>query len=409
MSTENKYSKFAVLYVDDEEQALKYFGKILGREFQVLTANSVATAMEILEKDHEKIGVVLTDQRMPNGNGTDLLKQVHTKWPKIVRMMVTAYSELDLAVEAVNAGQIFKYLTKPVDFPQLRETLKAAMDMFLTQGERDSLLQIKMSSLRRMVVEDRVRSLAKLTFGLAHHLRNSMTAMGCFLEEMDPANDDAPPSTEGLSPAAKNTANQLWSLAVQERNRLLTMLERVIKSVVEPVCEFASQMDAEDLLKKAAHLAQQDIAPRKVSVELGANNLGKLQVDEAKITQLIKILVSYVARHTSPDGTVTISLKGTTPLWETTAIQFFISGAGLNWSDEDVATFFTPFAFPKSDPSELGLGLLNAFSIAHQHGGEILVHRAAPNGPGFEVLLPMNPQQVKRPSVQENLLETVFT
>ena len=97
MSTDNKYSKFAVLYVDDEEQALKYFGKILGKEFQVITANSVAAALEILNKDHEKIGIVLTDQRMPNASGTDLLKEVTAKWPKLVRMMVTAYSELDLA------------------------------------------------------------------------------------------------------------------------------------------------------------------------------------------------------------------------------------------------------------------------------------------------------------------------
>ena len=56
MSTDNKYNKFAVLYVDDEEQALKYFAKILGREFQILTAPSVAAALEILNRDHEKIG-----------------------------------------------------------------------------------------------------------------------------------------------------------------------------------------------------------------------------------------------------------------------------------------------------------------------------------------------------------------
>src|SRR5215468_6050852 len=106
-----KYNKYIVLYVDDEEQALKYFQKGLGREFQVMIATNVAAALEILNKDAAKIGVVVTDQRMPGASGTELLTAIRKQWPAITRIMTTAYSDMESAIAAVNAGAIFKYLT----------------------------------------------------------------------------------------------------------------------------------------------------------------------------------------------------------------------------------------------------------------------------------------------------------
>src|SRR3984885_12889226 len=95
MSEPTPYNKYIVLYVDDEEQALKYFQRGLGKEFQIQIATNVAAALEILGKDAAKIGVVITDQRMPSQSGTELLKIVHAKWPNIVRILTTAYSEVD--------------------------------------------------------------------------------------------------------------------------------------------------------------------------------------------------------------------------------------------------------------------------------------------------------------------------
>src|ERR1700759_757353 len=83
-------AKFAVLYVDDEEKALNYFKKGLGKDFQVLIAANVAQANEILAREASRIGVVITDQRMPGQSGTDLLAQLRRESPNIVRVLVTA-------------------------------------------------------------------------------------------------------------------------------------------------------------------------------------------------------------------------------------------------------------------------------------------------------------------------------
>jgi two-component system probable response regulator PhcQ len=409
-----KYNKYAVLYVDDEEQALKYFQKGLGRDFQVMIATNVAAAMEILKKDAAKIGVVVSDQRMPGGSGTELLTNIRRQWPNIVRIMTTAYSDMESAIAAVNAGQIFKYLTKPVDFNLMRETLKQAMDEFLARGERDSFLQIKMSDLRRLVVADRVGSLANMAYGMSQHLRNSMTAMSCFLEEADPANSEAQALAAAATAAgngatgAQDYAKQLWSLAAAERDRLIQMLESVQRTAVDPVCQFGNETDPEQVIKRAAEAAAKEIEPKTVTADV-APGLSKLKVDADKVAQLIKTLTAYIARHSGNQATrVTIAAKTTVQLWNATALQVLVRGEGPAWTDQDVATFFTPFAFPKDDPSELGLNLLSAFSIAHQHGGDLLVHRDAPNGPGFELLLPLDPSQVARPELQENLVQRIF-
>ena len=209
MNAKYDYKKYAILYVDDEEQALKYFRKAMDKEFTVLVATSVAEANAILDKGADKIGVVITDQRMPGALGVELLKRLRNQWPHIIRLLITAYSEIDDAIDAVNSGAIFKYVTKPADLKELRVTLTAAMELFLNQAERETLLRERLGVIQRMIVADRVRSLAAMAGGISHHLRNSMTAMSCFLEE-----------SGAEAPAGKvdGYLAELWRLA-QDRNR----------------------------------------------------------------------------------------------------------------------------------------------------------------------------------------------
>ncbi len=139
MSTLPDNRQYGVLYVDDEEQALKYFRKGLDKEFTVLTATRVAEALQILEQQAGKIGVIITDQRMPGQSGVELLTQVRERWPAIVRILVTAFTDIDSAIAAVNAGAVFKYLTKPTDFPLLRQSLSDALSLYRETLHRDAL------------------------------------------------------------------------------------------------------------------------------------------------------------------------------------------------------------------------------------------------------------------------------
>ena len=159
------YRAHAILYVDDEEQSLKYFRKAFEKDFTILTSSNGDDALAILEKEGPAIGIVIADQRMPGRSGVDVLGNVRRARPDTIRILTTAYSDLESAIAAVNSGAIYKYVVKPWDIPELGTQLKRAMEFLLVQRERDFLLREKLNVLQRLVVTDRVRSLAALAGG----------------------------------------------------------------------------------------------------------------------------------------------------------------------------------------------------------------------------------------------------
>src|SRR5437660_5779953 len=176
------YKKHAILYVDDEEKSLKYFQRAFEDQFRIFTAANAQDGLKLLEQHKDNIGLLMTDQRMPGEKGVWLLEKAGQLRPRIIRMLATAYSDMDAAIAAVNTGAIYKYITKPWDPPQLEATLKRGLEFFIVQRERDQLLKEKMSVLHNMMIADRIVSLGLLAAGLSHHIRNSLVAVKTFLD-----------------------------------------------------------------------------------------------------------------------------------------------------------------------------------------------------------------------------------
>src|SRR5262245_11852929 len=132
------YKKYAVLYVDDEEMSLKNFARAFSDEFRILTAPSAQEGLKIFEKHKDDIGLLMTDQRMPGENGVWLLERARQLRPRIVRVLATAYSDMDAAIAAVNTGAIYKYVTKPWDPPQLEQTIKRGLEFSSSRASATS-------------------------------------------------------------------------------------------------------------------------------------------------------------------------------------------------------------------------------------------------------------------------------
>jgi len=116
--------KNTILYVDDEEISLKYFEKGFSKKFPILTSNNANDGFKILQENSDKIGVLLTDQRMPKTSGVELLEKTRELNPAISRILVTAYSDIQASIDAVNKGKIFNYISKPWDFVKLQILIK---------------------------------------------------------------------------------------------------------------------------------------------------------------------------------------------------------------------------------------------------------------------------------------------
>ncbi len=136
----------AILYVDDERANLDVFRRSFDEEFSVLTAASGPAALELLEAG-EEIGVLISDQRMDPMTGIELLTLTAARWPNIRRVLLTAYSDRDLLLQAIQLGKVHDYVLKPWRIEELGVRLKATLDAFLRQSalsraevERDILL-----------------------------------------------------------------------------------------------------------------------------------------------------------------------------------------------------------------------------------------------------------------------------
>jgi len=141
------YKRSAILFVDDEAQSLKYFSRIFANDFRIITAANVENAMYIMEQQSDDIGVLITDQRMPRQRGVDLLKYSRQNHPYVVRLLTTAYTDLADAIEAVNTGEIFRYITKPWDIDKLHDHLTDAMNLYLAREQERNLLAEKRQAM----------------------------------------------------------------------------------------------------------------------------------------------------------------------------------------------------------------------------------------------------------------------
>ena len=133
--------------------ALKYFEKTFGGEFRVLTAENAEDGLKLLEKHGDEIGILLSDQRMPGQKGVQLLEQAMKLRPRIVRMLVTAYADYGVTVDAVNIGNIFRYVSKPIQVEDMRNTLRRALEFYAMHRERDELMSETNAENRQLAFE----------------------------------------------------------------------------------------------------------------------------------------------------------------------------------------------------------------------------------------------------------------
>jgi len=134
----------SILIVDDEIRSLESLERILGGQFDVKTAKNVAEASEILE--NEWIQVILCDQRMPDKTGVEFLTDVRSRWPDIIRMIISGYSDPNDIIEGLNEAGIYQYITKPWHPENLILTLENAVRLYKLQREHELLaIELKMS------------------------------------------------------------------------------------------------------------------------------------------------------------------------------------------------------------------------------------------------------------------------
>ena len=402
------YKKFAILYVDDEEKSLKYFARAFEDQFRIFTASNAQQGLKLLEEHQHEIGLLLTDQRMPGEKGVWLLEKARQLRPRIIRMLATAFSDMDAAIAAVNTGAIYKYITKPWDPPQLEATLKRGLEFFIVQRERDQLLREKMSVLHNMMIADRIVSLGLLAAGLSHHIRNSLVAVKTFL-------DLAPAKLQEESLDLTGLRNpEFWKDYYQNVQSQIEKINNMLKDLwaasETPVFAFKDEVSVRETVSRVLDRLKSSFAAKNITIRNEIpDSLPLLHVDKPKFDRLFELLLKDEVVSLPAGGEIVLSgspIIGAKDNEADVEIQLRDNGPGL--PKEALRLIFDPFVVRSDSPMEYGINLMACYFIVHHHGGRIEATGGEGHGTTFTIRLLKNPNLPSPAEENQQFLQKVL-
>ncbi|MBD1912157.1 MULTISPECIES: SpoIIE family protein phosphatase [unclassified Leptolyngbya] len=187
-------NKLRLMVVDDESDNLDLLYRTFRRDFQVFRAESALEALKILESSGE-MAVIISDQRMPRMNGTELLSRVAEQSPDTIRILLTGYTDVEDLVDAINSGQVFKYVTKPWNPEELKSVVQQAAETYRLVKQRirelnralrrESAFNAVMSAIRESLDYDSMLQTIVATMG------QTLAADVCLLHPLDAIGESA--------------------------------------------------------------------------------------------------------------------------------------------------------------------------------------------------------------------------
>jgi len=402
------YRQFPILYVDDEELSLKHFTMAFGDQFHILTAPNARDGLKLLEEHRDEIGLLMTDQRMPGEKGVWLLERARQLRPRIIRILVTAYADMEAAIAAVNTGAIYKYVTKPWDPPQLENTLKRGLEFFIVQRERDQLLHEKLSVLRNMMIADRIVSLGLLAAGLSHHIRNSMVAVKTFLDLVPAKMQEEAMDVDRL----RNPG--FWKEYYQSAQGQIARINQLLKDLwiasEKPALAFADTVQLGAVVAETLASLSELLRAKNITVETRIpDSLPPLQVDKPKFYRLFELLLKDQLSSLPSGSRIQLSASRSQPGpadGEEIVVQLSDNGPGL--PEAALRLVFDPFLVRGDSPLDYGIHLMACYFIVHHHGGRIHAQSKAGQGTTFTLRLPTHPAQAASPQEEREFVQQVL-
>jgi C4-dicarboxylate-specific signal transduction histidine kinase len=277
---------YDLLFVDDEPENLTVFEAACAERYSVLIASSARQALELLRQN--VVSVLIADQRMPFMTGLELLERVRVEFPDVVRMLMTAYTDVKTAMDAINRGQVRRYLVKPWEEKELFSTLDEGIEYYQ--------MRAKLCSLERRLLEtERVYSLGIITAGLARELavpvadlRSNVTRARGTLRSVLNAIPASAPGATGLRAQLLESDEQLGEALVGS-DRVLD----VVRGVEIPVGPSKRQnVDASEVLRLTLRLLQSELRAA-ASVEIDVHPVPLVSGSPAQLGQVMLNLLVH--------------------------------------------------------------------------------------------------------------------
>ncbi|MBS0234722.1 MAG: response regulator [Proteobacteria bacterium] len=374
-----------ILIVDDEPQAVKYFKKAFGAKYDVLTATSADEAETLILSGNHNIGLVISDQRMPGRSGVSLLNRIRNERPDIIRMLTTAYADLDSAIDAVNKGEILRYISKPWDLRVLEAEIEQAITFYLLKNEYDMLLRDKLSAMHRTLLRDRMNDMAVMSGLLPYN--NAPLTMYHYLR-------DAIAETS-WRPAAQKIWSQLrirdhWRIPVEETQRAIDLSEELKRTTLLADKDHGKDADIVSIISGCADAINRELGAQQICVHTERPEI-VIAADPAVMNEVMTLFMEPMGQWPASGSTVLVNIKAgdNTDGAATVSIHFELRNCEPQRAIQD-CVLFTP---PLHAASKRASDYLRA-SLAIGHIGGII--ESPPMENGYKQVHVTLPVQAKR-------------
>jgi signal transduction histidine kinase len=383
--------RHTLLVVDDEVDVLESLRHLFHRQYRVLTASSASEALELLGQ-HD-VHLILSDQRMPGTSGDVFLSQARKLHPDAVRMMFTGYADIQAVINAVNEGNIFRYIVKPWDTAELESIVRQAGDRYDLLAERKRLIaQLQQANRDLKKANDELAESSQLKSAFievaSHEFNTPITivfGMSELLRLLNPERDEREREIiERLAGGAKQLA------------RLVATILKLMKTDDFRRTLQLGKADLTTLLHEVADQVMPFVRSRQLRLKLQvADDLGQFDLDVDKIRDAVTNLLTNAIKFTPDEGEIVLAARLTADDWA----EIEVTDRGIGIEPRALARLFQPF-FTEFDPSShssgdfgfkkrgLGLGLSIVKKFVEMHGGEVAASSVVGAGTRFLIRIP---------------------
>jgi len=357
-------NKNIILYVDDEEKNLDSFKIVFRKDYDIKVAKSAEEGFKILQNN--EVRLVITDQRMPNMTGVEFLEKIAHSHPDITRIILTGYSDVEAIISAINKGRVFRYITKPWNKKELKETIDYALESYKLKVENKQLLN-KIKKTRKHIDE--------LVYRAAHDLRAPLA------------------SVLGLLNLAKKESDpeKLYQyLDLQEKSvrKLDELLRDIIQFSRNTHLELKvdgvnlEEMITESFLRHEYFKQSQQI---EKSCEIEQNH--DFLTDKFRFEIILNNLISNAIRYSDlekPDPYIRVKAKV-----KPNEAEIIVVDNGLGIKENLKNQIFQMFFKGNDENAEgAGLGLFIVKETVEKLSGEIFLESVEGKGSEFRVIIP---------------------
>jgi signal transduction histidine kinase len=383
--------RHTILVVDDEADVVKSVQDLLRLDYRVLGATSAQQGQELLQQ-HE-VHAIMTDQRMPDMTGVEFLHRCRGENPDAVRLLFTGYADIRAVIDAINQGNVYRYIAKPWDPDELQTIIREACERYdLAVERKHMLIELKKKNEELDQANKELREANELKSAFirvaSHELRTPLTILNG-LTKMALLREDFNPPQQELLRRIDNASQRMARLV----NEIIAMLS---------AGRFDHVLDCKDSdpavnLREAADDVRPFIELRKQQLSLDVpQSLGTMSLDAMKIRACLNQLLLNAIKFTPDEGRIV--LMGSRETDGALIVRVQDSGGGID--PQNLPRMFQPF-FTGYDVSRhssgeyefgkqgLGLGLSLVKAFTEMQGGKVSVQSEVGKGSTFTMTLPV--------------------